>query len=373
MPQPARHTSKPTVFLSYSPQDEKWKDRLLAHLRVLEREGSFEIWEDRQIAAGAGRVSETQAALERARVAILLISTDFLNSEFLRGQQVPFLLERRDRAGVRVIPVIVRSCPWASVPSLSALQALPRGGKALADFKGAERDRVLTDIALEIQALLAAEAGAPAEAGPPPGPPLPGKASREPVRILLLSANPDTSHPLELEEEAREIERAWRLGELRDRFELLRYHAVRPTDLEQFLLQHRPHLVHFSGHGDVEGICLQGEKGQIQPVPGALLERLFEHFQRDLRCVVLNACFSSLQAPSIARVVDCVVGMSAKITDRAAIRFAGAFHQALSFGRDVQAAFELGRLQIDLADLRGGETPTLLAERCDPATVVFAS
>jgi hypothetical protein len=370
LPQPARRSSKPTVFISYSHKDEKWKNRLLAHLQVLQREGYLEVWEDRQIAAGEEWLPEIRSALERARVAVLLISADFLNSNFIRNEEVRLLLERRKTGEMRVIPVILRSCPWESVLSVSSLQARPRDGKPLARFKGDDVDRELKAIALEIQKLLDAKAIEEAD-DLLPGTPSSRFRSWEPVRILILSANSESSVPLKLEEEAQEIERA--LGEVRGRFQVFRYPAVRPTELQRCLLEHRPHIVHFSGHGDIQGIRLQGENGQFQVVSGELLERLFEHFQCDLRCVVLNACYSSRQARSIARVIDCVIGMSAPITDYAAIRFTEAFYQALAFGRDVEAAFELGRLQIDLADLEGGEAPQLIAERCEPAKVRFSS
>lgn len=170
-----------------------------------------------------------------------------------------------------------------------------------------------------------------------------------------------------------EIERALRQGEMRDRFELFCYRAVQPTDLQRCLLQHRPHIVHFSGHGDAEGIHLQGEYGWFQTVPGDLLERLFEHFRGDLRCVVLNSDSSAQQARAIARAIDCVIGMGTPISDAAAIRFSVAFYQALACGQDVKAAFEQGRFQINLPESSGEGEPELVAERCDPARVVLLS
>jgi hypothetical protein len=70
--------SGPTVFISYSHQDETWKDQLVRQLKVLELEGSFDLWDDRKIAAGAGWRAEIETAMARAKAAVLLISADFL-------------------------------------------------------------------------------------------------------------------------------------------------------------------------------------------------------------------------------------------------------------------------------------------------------
>ena len=101
----------PTVFLSYSHQDEAWKDRLVRQLKVLKLEGAFDIWEDREIAAGATWAVEIEQAIETASVAVLLISANFLTSQFILQEEVPRLLERRTAEGIPVIPVLVKPCP----------------------------------------------------------------------------------------------------------------------------------------------------------------------------------------------------------------------------------------------------------------------
>jgi HTH-type transcriptional regulator/antitoxin HigA len=80
--------SKPKVFISYSHADEKrWKNRLQKHLKVLERHGSLSFWDDRRIAAGQEWRAEIKAALDSADAAILLISTDFLGSNFINDEE----------------------------------------------------------------------------------------------------------------------------------------------------------------------------------------------------------------------------------------------------------------------------------------------
>src|SRR5207237_123739 len=143
--------------------------------------------------------------------------------------------------------------------------------------------------------------------------------------------------------EIRAITAKIRASEDRDKLELVSAWAVRPDDLQQLLLQHRPHVVHFSGHGSTaEQVILKDQNGQPKPVSKPALVGLFRVLRDNVRVVVLNACHSGPQAEAIAEVIDCAIGMNTEIGDQAAIIFAAAFYQALGFGRDVQTAFDLG-------------------------------
>lgn len=107
--------SKPTVFISYSHKDEAWKDRLTSHLGVLQHEGLLDPWDDRRIGAGEDWRQEIEDAMNRASVAVLLVSADFLTSKFILGEEVPRLLERREKEGLKIFPVIIRPCAWDDV------------------------------------------------------------------------------------------------------------------------------------------------------------------------------------------------------------------------------------------------------------------
>lgn len=143
-------------------------------------------------------------------------------------------------------------------------------------------------------------------------------------------------------------------------------------DLQECLLRFKPHIVHFSGHGSSEGeILLEDSNGNSKPVSERALSTLFYVLKDNIRCVVLNACYSERQAQAIAQHIECVVGMSEAIGDKSAISFAASFYQALAYGRNVQTAFDLGCIQIDLESLDGTQTPKLLALHSDPKTQVF--
>jgi hypothetical protein len=176
-------TVRPTVFISYSHKDEGWKDRLVSHLKALNVE-SLDVWDDRRIGVGADWFREIQAAMDRAAVAVLLVSADFLTSGFIRDTEVPHLLNRRRADGLLVIPLFVRPCGWQAVDWLAAIQGRPKDGKPLSKCRRPQAEQFLTDLALEVrQCLKDAAAGfAPKApeggAGIKPGVSTPGSGSR---------------------------------------------------------------------------------------------------------------------------------------------------------------------------------------------------
>ncbi len=89
--------NQPTVFISYSHIDEDWKDRLVTHLGVLQKERLLDIWDDSRIVAGGHWYQKISDAMDAAGACILLITADFLTSAFILNKEVPRLLERRDR------------------------------------------------------------------------------------------------------------------------------------------------------------------------------------------------------------------------------------------------------------------------------------
>jgi len=164
-----------------------------------------------------------------------------------------------------------------------------------------------------------------------------------------------------LDHEVREIGQRLRASERREAFRLEQAWATRPSDLQECLLRHRPTIVHFSGHGNSSGeLILEDETGSAVPVQTGAIATLFRVLRRDIRCVLLNACFSETQARAIAEHVECVIGMTIAVDDRSAIAFAGAFYQALGYGEDVKSAFELGCSQIDLMGLAQSDVPRLV-------------
>lgn len=146
--------NQPTVFISYSHKDEDWKDRLVAHLRVLQKEGLFDLWDDRRIEAGEDWHQKISDAMNVAGAAILLITADFLTSTFILKEEVPRLLERKNHEGLSIFPVIVRPCPWKKVKWLSKMQVRPEDGKPLSSGDENQIDTDLTSIAEEVAEIM---------------------------------------------------------------------------------------------------------------------------------------------------------------------------------------------------------------------------
>ena len=142
------------VFISYSPKDEIWKDRLQIQLAVLELEGYFSVWDDRKITPGEEWLPAIERALNQAEVAIMLISADFLTSSFIRTREIPTLLRRQQQAGMRLIPVIIKPCAWQAVHWLSSMQFASEDNVALSRLSEHQQDNVLANIARKVKTIL---------------------------------------------------------------------------------------------------------------------------------------------------------------------------------------------------------------------------
>lgn len=177
-------------------------------------------------------------------------------------------------------------------------------------------------------------------------------------KILVLSANPINTSRLRLDEEVREIQEALKLSNRRNEFEIVSLVALRIDDLRRGLLDHPPSIVHFSGHGESQGLILENDVGQKQLVGTEALAQLFALFP-SIECVLLNACYSEIQAEVIHRYVSCVIGMSQTIGDRAAINFAVGFYDALGAGWSYQRCFDMACNAIALAGIPESATPRI--------------
>ena len=191
------------------------------------------------------------------------------------------------------------------------------------------------------------------------------------TKILLFASNPDQVERLALDEEVRAIRAKIRASDYRDVLDLTSCWAVRPDDLLQELNAERPAMVHFSGHGTAAGeLVLMDDNRQPEPVSTGALQALFATLKDNIRVVVLNACASQPQAEAIAESIDCVVGMSGDLGDRAALIFAASFYRAIGFARTVQEAFDQGKVALLLEGIPAEKIPVLLHRPgVDPSSV----
>jgi hypothetical protein len=132
------------LFYSYSHKDEKLRKRLESHLHGLKRQGFISGWHDRRIVAGADWRHEIDLRLEAAGIILLLISSDYIESDYCYGVEMAKALERYKTGEAKVIPVLLRPCEWQSTP-FGKLQALPANAQPVTEWKN--RDKAFLNIA----------------------------------------------------------------------------------------------------------------------------------------------------------------------------------------------------------------------------------
>jgi hypothetical protein len=155
-PSPAPAPSSPgqriEVFFSYSHKDEGLREQLQNHLALLKRQGVISDWHDRRIAAGTEWEGQINEHLNTAGVILLLVSADFLASDYCYDKEMKRALERHDAGEARVIPIILRPVDWHAAP-FGKLQALPRDGKPVTMWPNP--DEAFLDVALGIRRAVA--------------------------------------------------------------------------------------------------------------------------------------------------------------------------------------------------------------------------
>jgi hypothetical protein len=140
------------IFYSYSHKDEEFLEKLITHLSLLKRKGVITGWHDRQISAGTEWKDRIDERLESAGVILLLVSADFLASDYCYDLEMARAMARHDEGTARVIPIILRNCEWSDAP-FGKLQALPKNAKPVKSW--ADPDEAFTDIAKGIKKAIA--------------------------------------------------------------------------------------------------------------------------------------------------------------------------------------------------------------------------
>jgi hypothetical protein len=136
------------LFFSYSHADEALRNRLETHLSLLKRQGTIGTWHDRRIAAGDEFAGSIDEELNRADIILLLVSPDFLASNYCYDVEMGRAMERHDAEEARVIPVILRHCDWFHAP-FGKLLAAPRDGKPIASWP--DLDEAFLDVVQKIR------------------------------------------------------------------------------------------------------------------------------------------------------------------------------------------------------------------------------
>lgn len=151
--------ARTTIFVSYCHRNKRWLDRLKVHLKPYDRRGDLDLWDDSKIDPGDRWHAAISDAIDRAAASVVLISADFLASDFVAVHELPKLLHRAERAGARILPIFVEPCELTSHPELASFQALNSPNKPLAEASRVEAERVLVRAVEVIGKLLASKSG----------------------------------------------------------------------------------------------------------------------------------------------------------------------------------------------------------------------
>lgn len=191
----------------------------------------------------------------------------------------------------------------------------------------------------------------PAAVTPAPAP-TPAAVERRGLSVLFLAANPSGTDPLRLDRELRIIREAIERSRHREALRLEIRTAATVHDLRRALLDAPYEVVHLSGHGEQDGLLLEDEQGECVPIPRQAMARLFSRYappRGELRCVVLNACWSLATGEDPSMLVPFTVAMDGPISDRGALEFSRGFYDALGAGLDFCDAYEEGCSSVELA------------------------
>jgi len=143
-------TDERNLFISYSHSDAAWLERLKVHLRPLIRRAELDLWDDSRIVPGQSWHDEIVKALGRAHVAVLLVSADFLASDFVVNNELPPILHRAAHDGLLVLPLIVSPCLFIEHEELSRYQCVNTPDRPLSGMSYADSESALLSLARSV-------------------------------------------------------------------------------------------------------------------------------------------------------------------------------------------------------------------------------
>lgn len=182
----------------------------------------------------------------------------------------------------------------------------------------------------------------------------------EKIIVLFLASNPKDQASLSLDEEVREIQKNINSSKHRDSVKLESCWAVRPMDILYGLNQHKPTIVHFSGHGSKEDeLVLMDDLQNTKLVSLPAIVQTMNASVDGIKLVFFNTCHSFNQAKQIVQYVDAAIGMKSTISDAAAKVFSSQFYSSIGFGLSVQKSFDQAKALIMMEGINEENVPEL--------------
>lgn len=213
----------------------------------------------------------------------------------------------------------------------------------------------------------------------------------EKLRVLYLTSNPQSTEStvidpdgslhengtwLRVDQEVRQVKQSIQKSRFRDLLDVEHLPAATHQDLVDGLNEHRPHLVHFSGHADGGGLLMENTAGDQsgEGINFDLLARTLAATDTPPSVVVLNACESLSGAEELLRICPIVIGMSDSIGDLAAVAFASAFYAAIASAQSISSALEQAKISMTGVSLGASELPEIRTrEGVDPSLLVLVT
>lgn len=188
--------------------------------------------------------------------------------------------------------------------------------------------------------------------------------------ILILVANPQGSAGLNLLPEVRNLQEAIQRSLNRERFAVEWRVAVQEEDLRRHILDIKPQIIHFCGHGAKEGLVIHDENNQVKLLSNEFLADLLKNFADRVECLVLNACETESLAIEVAKHLNYAIGMNREVKDKSAIAFSEAFYDAIGAGEGIEKAFEIGKNAVLGITSSDNQSRKLTAVREDDSPVI---
>jgi Leucine-rich repeat (LRR) protein len=139
------------IFYCYAHEDRALRDRIDKHLSGLKRQGHIVVWYDREIQAGMEWEHEIERRLSTSHIILLLVSADFMSSDYCYGKEMQRALEMHEQGKVRVLPILLRPVDWQDAP-FAKLQILPTGALSITEWQN--QDKALADVAQQIRVVV---------------------------------------------------------------------------------------------------------------------------------------------------------------------------------------------------------------------------
>lgn len=179
------------------------------------------------------------------------------------------------------------------------------------------------------------------------------------ITVLFMAFNPDNLDALRLDQEARDIEEKIKSSKHRDSVNFKTQWAVRAADILQAINTYNPEIIHFSGHGNEEGLALEKTDGTLHFVHVDAIVQAIQTTSENVKLIFFNTCNSHTQAEAVTEYIDVVIGMNDSIGDEAAKVFSAQFYSSIGFGLSVEKSFQQGKAALMLENIGEEQIPQL--------------